>query len=118
MVTNNDLDGFSRTETVDVTLFAKDRDGTPLSDAAAQTLSMTIGETPSDPFLLEFNTTPQITLQDAPTAQFLIRLLASDLTSLVEDTRYYYNMWSDNGSNVLILQSKGEFYLKGSIEAA
>lgn len=109
-----DITEYYKGEHVEITFFAKDRDNTPLDNAASQTITMTIGESVGGVPLLTFTTGGDITLVDGPTAEFLISLSASDLTSLVEGKTYYYNIWS--GTTQKTLQASGKFVLQYSIE--
>lgn len=103
-------------DTIDITVYAKNRDGTALINAASQTMTMTISATFNGAPVLEFNASPQITLQDTPTAEFLIRLQGSDYVTLTEDVRYFYNIWTDDGATLQLLQNYGEFMVRSSIE--
>lgn len=109
-----DITEYHKGEHVEITFFAKDRDGTPLDNAATQTITMTVSETVSGAPIATFTTGGDITLVDGPTAKFLISLSASDLNSLVEGKTYYYNIWS--GTTQKTLQAYGKFVLQYSIE--
>lgn len=110
-----DITEYYKGEHVEITFFAKNRDNTPLTNPASQTITMTIGESNSGVPSLTFTTASgDITLSDAPTARFLISLSASDLNTLVEGKTYYYNIWS--GTTQKTLQASGRFVLQFSIE--
>lgn len=114
----NNIDGFHFGETIDIVVFAKNRDGTVIDSPASQTMKMVISATVGGAPLLEFSAAPQVILQDAGTGNFLIRLFDSDYSSLSEATRYFYNIWTVDGSSVDLLQAHGEFYLRGAIPPA
>ena len=109
-----DIIEYHKGEHVEITFFAKDRDGTPLDNAATANITMTIGESVEGAPILTFTTGGDITNTDVPTAKYLISLSTTDLASLIEGRSYYYNIWS--GTTQRTLQAYGKFLLKPSIE--
>ena len=62
--------------------------------------------------VLEFSSTPQIVLTDAPTGLWTITLQKSDLASLKPKYPYRYELRSKLGTADHIVQVSGEFVLK------
>jgi hypothetical protein len=114
MPSSVDITQYFKGEHVEITFFAKDRDNSPLDNAASATITMTVAETTNGAPFVTFSTASDITLVDAPTAEFLISLSATDLTPLMEGRTYYYNIWS--GTTQKTLQAFGKFLLQPSIE--
>ena len=110
----NLTDNFFKGEAVEITLLAKNVDGTPLTDANDAIVIMTIGLSPSGEPLLQFD--DKHTLLDLPTARFNITLSALDVTLLTEGKAYYYNMWTQALTGDPRLQGKGKISLNKSIE--
>ena len=118
MATSVDITDFHKGELIQISLLAKNPDGTALDNAATTAIVMTIALTDDGAPDLEFSTTEgSITVTDAPTAEFAIALLPSDLTALGEGRRFYYNIWSGTG-DARLLQVKGKFKLLNSVEPA
>lgn len=117
MAANVDLTGFHKGEEVTITVLAKNRDGTPLQDAASQSLILVIASSESGSPELEFTTDDtQITLEDVATANFSIVLDPADVTVLNEGTTYYYNIWTEDSDGDRLLQARGLIRLRSSIE--
>ena len=117
MVALVDLKQYSKGGDLSFDLFLTNDDGvdgaigTPLSDAATQTISLVIADKFTKDTLAEFNTTPQITLVDAPTAKFKVILNRTDLAALKSEVDYRYNIWSTSAGNNRLPQVIGTFRL-------
>ena len=111
MVARHDIKTFSKGEDVQFNLLLKNRDGTPLSDAATQTVVFVISEKNSGTVLAEFNTTPEVVLTDAGTATWTVKLLRADLAFMDQDVSYEYNVWSTSAALWRVLQITGTFTL-------
>ena len=104
---------FFKGETVELTVLAKNLDGTPLTNPADYSLIFTVGLTAEAIPFLEFPS--NYTLIDAPTAAFNITLTATELATMVEGRNYYYNIWSQGLTGDPRLQCKGKIVLNKSI---
>ena len=111
MVATHDIKTFSKGEDVQFTMLLKNRDGTPLSDAATQVVNFVISKKLGGAIIAEFNTTPEITLADALTANWTVKLLRADLTLLEQKVDYEYNVWSTSATSWRILQITGTLTL-------
>ena len=104
---------FHKGEPVTIQLFAKDPDGTVIPSAASQAITVTIATTKGGTASLTL--TGKETLVSATTGEFTLVLTATDLTSLTEQTVYYYNIWSQLSGSDPRLQRHGQFTLGASI---
>ena len=111
MVATHDIKTFSKGEDVQFSMLLKNRDDTPLSDAATQVVSFVISEKLGGAIVAEFNTTPAITLADAPTGNWTVKLLRADLAALTQKKDYEYNVWSTSAASWRILQITGTLTL-------
>ena len=111
MVATHDIKTFSKGEDVKFSILLKNRDGTPLSDAATQTISFVISDKLTGATLAEFNTTPEIILADAPTANWTVTLLRAALAALTQEVAYEFNVWSTSAASWRVLQITGTFTL-------
>lgn len=115
MATETNIDQYHKGEYVEIDFFAKNRDGTALTNPASQVVTMTIGESVDGLPMLVFTTASgEITLTDAPTSKFTIGLSTANLEDLVEGRTYYFNIWV--GTTQRTLQAFGKFILQNSIE--
>ena len=111
MVATHDIKTFSKGEDVQFNVLLKNRDGTPLSDAATQTIDFVISEKNTGVVLAEFNTSPEVVLADAGTATWTVKLLRADLAVMTQDVAYEYNIWSTSAAAWRVLQITGTFTL-------
>lgn len=119
MAQETNINGFHKDEDIAFTLAAKNRDGSVIDDVANVEVILNIGDTPEGAAVLTFSVAEgSVVLSDESTGVFTITLLATDLTDLVEDKKYYYTLWSKSATNVKILQNKGVFRLLNSIKIA
>ncbi len=115
MATKANIEGFHKGEYIEIVLLAKDRDGSVITTPASQLVSFTVGDTPAGTPSLTFTTvTGEVVLTDAPTGEFTVQLEASDLSTLLENRTYYYNLWSELSPSQPLLQAKGKFKLLNS----
>lgn len=98
---------FSKGEQFQVKVLARNRDGTPLSDAANTTFEFIISDEVGGVALLTFNSSPQIILTDAAAADWAISLSPADLTTLTEETKYWYEVWTTSAGGIEVHQNKG-----------
>lgn len=117
MTQETDIVGYHKDEDVVIALLAKNRDGSVLNSPATQDVYFNIGETPQGAAILDFSTdSGNITLRDAPTAEYSISLEATDIADLAENQVYYYTAWTVSSAGDTILQNKGAFKLLNSIK--
>ena len=111
------LVGFYFEETIIFTILAKERDGTLLITPATQTMTIRIADDAKSAAIYSFNTTPQITLSDVPTAEFTIKLTAADIPLILEDTEYRYDIYTVSASLDRLHQKGGVLKLRAAVEA-
>lgn len=108
MVAKINILEFSKGEGLAIGLTLHNRDETPLVDAATQTIDFVISTSAeTDPPLYEFNTTPQIVLNDAPTAVWTVAIAPADISALVEGVEYRYDIWSTSAAGLPLHQIGG-----------
>lgn len=110
-----DLLGFYAGETVQCSVLAKERDGSVLTSPATATMTMRIARTAFTVSLYEFNTTPEITLTDVPTAEFTIFLPAATIPLLTEEVEYHYDIYTTSAGGDILHQVGGVLQLQGAI---
>lgn len=116
MAASLDITTVHKGEPVNIDFYAKNGSGGVIANAASQTVHITFSTTPGGEPVEQFSTADsQITLADAGTGLFEIRMSASDLASLAEGTTYHLNIWTEIGG-VKRLQIKGTIKLLSSIE--
>jgi hypothetical protein len=107
------ITNFFKGESIELTVLAKNNDGTTLTDPADYSLLLTVGVNAGAVPFVEFNS--HYTLIDPPTATFNITVPNAELTDLLEGKTYYYNIWSQGLSGDPRLQCKGKIVLNKSI---
>jgi hypothetical protein len=104
---------FYKGEAVQITVMAKNPDGTVISNTASQTIIFTIGASVGAEPTLSFD--DRFSLEDGPTGEYSIDVSDADLTTLVEGKTYFYNIWTKHLTDDPRLQSYGKFVLQKSI---
>lgn len=106
-----DDDSFSKGEDFQITVNAVNRDGSALDDAATQTFDFIISTAAGAAALLTFSGSPQIVLDDAPAARWLVSLSPVDLTTLTAGVEYWYEVWTTSAGGIELHQIKGKMTL-------
>ena len=113
MALEQDLtDRFHYGSLIEITLLAREPDGEVIASPASQVVTILFAETRGGAAVASFNGSPQVTLQNANTGEYLIQLNASDYSALSEGTRYYYEIWTKLSTNPPLLQVRGEINLR------
>lgn len=105
-------------EPLSIDFFAKEPDGAVIDSPESQVVYLTFARTDGDDPLLQFASddgSAKITLADALTGLFKIRLEAPDIALLKEGRTYYLNIWTEL-SGPRRLQVDGTITLAASIE--
>jgi len=117
MATETNITEFYKGEYLQITFFAKDRNGAVIETPASQIITLTISDTPEGIPTHTFGTaTGEITLTNATTGEFTIYLTAIKMATLLEGRSYYYNIWTGLSANQIVLQALGKLTLKKSVE--
>jgi len=116
MAKNQNIETSHKGESLEIILAAKNADGTPLVDAADQTVTLTIGRTQRGKKILSFNKTPEIVIFNADASEWLIKIPESKLAGLQQDKVYHYNIWTHKESQEPYLQAYGRLKRLPSIE--
>ncbi len=103
-------------ETIRISVLAKERDESALASPATATMSVHIALTTSNTAIYVFNTTPEVTLTDAPTAEFTIVLPATTIPLLLEGVTYRYDIFSTSAGADVLHQAGGAFKLNPAVE--
>ena len=102
-------------ETIKISVLAKERDKTVLLNPATATFSFRIGvDTASDP-IYEFTTTPEVSLVDIPTAKWLVTLPSSTIPLIEEGVTYRYDIYTTSAGGDQIHQAGGAFVLQPAV---
>lgn len=107
---------FFEGERVTFWLKARNRQGAPLANAAVAVIKLVVGSDTSFATIHEFDTTPQIQLEDAADARFVVNLAAADLPSLMPGKRYRYDIWSVTADEGQMHQAFGDFILPKALQ--
>ncbi len=103
-------------ETIRITVLAKERGGSALASAATATMSVHIADSAASLAIHVFNTTPEVTLTDAPTANFTIVLPVATIPTLLEGTVYRYDIYTTSSGGDILHQAGGALVLKPAVE--
>ncbi len=103
-------------ETIRITVLAKERDGSVLASASTATMALHIALLPADVAIYVFNTTPEITLADEPTADFTIALPAATIPLLLEGVAHRFDIFTTSAGGDVLHQAGGVLKLKPAIE--
>ena len=115
MANNVDIEMFAKDEYVVISINAKNRDGTALTDADTHLISFVISyDRGGDPLLTFSTDTGHIVLDDLANARFLLHLDPSDLSTIEQDTVMWYHLWSEKTPATPVLQAYGKFTLQES----
>ena len=105
-------------ETIRFTLAAKERDGTVLASAATATLALNIAKSTGSAELYSFDTTPQVTLTDAPTAIWTVAVAAAAIPLVLEGVSYRYDIYTTSVAGDVLHQVGGVLKLLPAAEPA
>lgn len=106
---------FRHGETVQISISAKERDGTTaLASAGSATLYLTIAAAEDADPLYQFSSSPQVVLGDGPTARWDVTLAPADVPLLTEARTYFLNVWTVRTGTV-IFQARATLTLAASI---
>lgn len=104
-------------EVLEIVIAVKNPDGTVIDDPTGQTITITVGRTPSDNKILAFSSTDdQVSILDADKGEWYIKLTEVELEGLQEDKAYYYNIWSQSATGAPRLQAYGRLKRKPAIQ--
>lgn len=105
-------------EPLSIDFFAKDPDGGVITSPESQVVYIVFGATAAGAPTLQFasdDDPAKITLADAGTGRFEIRLDASDIATLTEGSANFLNIWTEL-AGARRLQVTGQITLAASIE--
>ena len=103
-------------ETIRITVLAKERDGSVLDSPATATMSVHIALTAGDLAIHVFNTVPEVTLTDEPTAEFAIVLPAATIPTILEGKVYRFDVFTTSSGGDILHQAGGALRLKPAVE--
>ena len=103
-------------ETVRFAVLAKERDGSALNSPGTATMSVHIALTTASLAIHVFNTAPEVTLTDAPTAEFTIVLPTATIPTLLEGVVYRYDIYTTSSGGDILHQAGGALRLKPAVE--
>lgn len=117
MATRANINTFHKGEYVEITLFARARGGGVIATPASQTIEFKLSATEGGDAVYTASTTVgEITLTNEATGEFTIQIPPADLSSITENQRYFYNIWSKVSAAQPVLQAYGDFTLKNAID--
>ncbi len=111
------LVGFYFEETVAFTVLAKERDGSLLLSPATATMTIRIADNAASDSIYSFNGSPEVTLDDEPTAAFKIVLPAATIPLVLEDTEYRYDVYTLASGGDRLHQIGGVLRLRPAVQS-
>ena len=108
------ITSFAKGEDFQAILHLKNRNKSVLSDAATQTVNFVLSDQDGT-IVVEFETSPQIVLADAAKGTWNVLLTRTDLTTLVAETEYNYDVWTTDAGGIRLHQLSGTFTLDSAV---
>lgn len=111
MAREENINLFKKGERVIFPFFGRERDGSVMDSPGSRTIRMQVFSAAGTELVNVTSAGAQITLIDAATAEFLVSLSTTDLSSVTESEVGSYKIWSEGGASDPALQNFGEFRL-------
>jgi hypothetical protein len=109
------IEGLYDREALTILVSITNDNGTPVSNPEDFTIELKVSATPYGTALLTFDDPPFVSLVDIINAKWLIKIPRAQLSSLVVDKKYYYNIWSIESGEDPVLQAKGSLVITDAI---
>jgi hypothetical protein len=116
MVVQSNINNLNQGEALIIKLSVTEDNGSPVANPEEFTLTLKIAETPYTEAMLTFDEPPVVTLINAQTATWLIKVPNSELSPLVISRKYYYNIVSQEVGQDPVLQVAGQLTINDVID--